>query len=346
VSRERRNRNHSGGRDVGRRSEILHTLACGAVAAAVVSWCAIQCRAECCCGGPNTLFNWNGCQSSGGSGGDDSGKDAGDDSPFSQPLSADRPGFGDSPTTVGCGVYQLELGYQYTFGHEHNTSTIDHSYPQALLRVGMLANWFEARVSWSMEQETDKGGLLISPPPTGENPRPLGGPVGGQFTPSRTFVGSDDMNVGFKIALTDQDGCRPQMGIVADMYVPTGSAAFTAGEVLPEIEWIYQWSLTKKLSITGNNFFSRELDGETNQPYLEFAQALTGNYQFTDPLGGYVEWNISTPDGADTDPTLQVFQGGFTLLCGKNLQLDAEAGVGLNRATPDYFVGCGVSTRW
>jgi hypothetical protein len=286
----------------------------------VVGLAVLPCRGE-RCGGPSTLFKWSATKDK--DSGDDSDS-SGDDSPFSQPLSADRPGFGDSPTTVGCGVYQLELGYQYTFGHQNNTSTIDHSYPQALLRVGTIANWFEARVSWSMEQETDR--------------------VSG--VSSETNVGSDDMNVGFKIALTDQDGCRPQMGIVADMYVPTGSAAFTAGEVLPEIEWVYQWSLTKKLSVTGNNFFSRELDGETDQPYLEFAQAFTGTYQFTDPLGGYVVWNISTPDGADTDQTLQVFQGGFTLLCGNNVQLDAEAGVGLNKATPDYFVGSGVSTRW
>jgi hypothetical protein len=302
---------------ISRRSRCGASLA--GLSLLVVGLAVLPSRAA-CCGGPNTLFNWSASKEK--DSGDDS-DDSSDESPFSQPLSADRPGFGDSPTTVGCGVYQLELGYQYTFDHQHNTSTVDHSYPQALLRIGTIANWFEARISWSMEQETDR--------------------VFG--VSSETNVGSDDMNVGFKIALTDQDGCRPQMGIVADMFVPTGTAAFTAGEVLPEIEWIYQWSLTKKLSITGNDFFSRELDGVTNQPYLEFSQAFTGNYQFTEPLGGYVEWNIATPDGADTDHTLQVFQGGFTLLVGNNVQLDAEAGVGLNEATPDYFVGTGVSVR-
>ena len=97
-------------------------------------------------------------KSSGGKSGGDSGRDSGDDSsddddsPFSHPISSDRPGFGDSPTTVGCGVCQLELGYQYTFDRDEFASHINHSYPQSLLRVGTLANWFELRVSWSMEQ--------------------------------------------------------------------------------------------------------------------------------------------------------------------------------------------------
>jgi hypothetical protein len=72
-------------------------------------------------------------------------KSSGDDSddnrsPFSHPINADRPGFGDSPTTVGCGVCQLELGNQYMYDRDDSGSHINHSYPQSLLRVGVLAN--------------------------------------------------------------------------------------------------------------------------------------------------------------------------------------------------------------
>jgi Putative MetA-pathway of phenol degradation len=298
------------------------------VAAAVVAWCAIPCQAEWSCGGPNTLFNWNGCPSSGGNGGGDSGKDAGDDSskddsPFSHPISADRPGFGDTPTTVGCGVCQVELGYQYTYDHEDGASHINHSYPQSLLRVGTLANWFEVRVSWSMEQETDR--------------------VFG--VASETAVGSDDMNVGFKIALTDQADWLPQMGVVGDMYVPTGSSAFTAGEVLPEIEWIYEWNLNKKLSVTGVTFLTDSVDSNTSNTYLTFSQGIETDYSITDALVSYINWHVSSPAGADTNHTQEVLEGGVTLLLNNNVVADAEAGVGLNDATPDYYVGGGISFR-
>jgi hypothetical protein len=297
------------------RHQLYRRVCGGAIVLALASLAIAPCRGA-CCGGPSTLFNWSNDKSLA----DDSG---GDDSPFSHPIQADRPGFGDSPTTVGCNVYQLELGYQYTYDSDATSSHINYSYPQSLLRVGTLANWFEVRLAWSMEQESDR--------------------VFG--VSSQTAVGSDDLNVGFKIALTDQAEWLPQMGIVADMYVPTGSSAFTAGEVLPEIEWIYCWSLTKKLSVTGVTFLTDATDGGTGNTYLEVSQGVETDLSLTDAIGSYIDWHNSTPDGADTDRTQQVFEGGFTLLVNNNLVLDAEAGVGLNDATPDYFVGTGLAVR-
>src|SRR5690349_15646585 len=124
------------------------------------------------CGGPETLFEWQGSsKSSDDSSGGDSGKE--------KPLVSDRPGFGDSPSTVGCNTCQLEMGYMYSYDREANTSQIQQLYPQSLLRVGALANWFELRVAWSEEQDTER--------------------VFG--VSSHTDVGSQDMTVGFKIAL-------------------------------------------------------------------------------------------------------------------------------------------------
>jgi Putative MetA-pathway of phenol degradation len=327
---------------VGRRSKFLQSAIRAVWVAILLVWSAIAAHAECCCGGPDTLFEWDSCKASaekasGDSGGGDSGGDSG--SKLSDPIQSDRPGFGDSPTTVGCGVCQLELGYQYTYDRDSTASHINHSYPQSLLRLGTLANWFEVRVSWSMEQETDHNfGLPIAPPP-GD------GPVGLPPPRRQTFVGSDDMNVGFKIELTPQDGCRPQMGVVADMFVPTGSSAFTAGEVLPEIEWIYTWALTKKLSVTGVTFLTDTVDDETNHTYLEFSEGIEADLALSDKVGSYLDWHVSAPAGADTNLPQEVLEGGFTLLLNNNLVLDAEAGLGLNDATPDYFVGGGVSFR-
>jgi hypothetical protein len=142
------------------------------------------------------------------------------------------------------------------------------------------------RLGWSMEQKTDHNfGGLFSPPP-GDSPGPLSTkPVSAPIGPSQTFVGSDDMNVGFKVALADQDGCLPQMGIVGDMFVPTGSSAFTAGEVLPEIKWIYTWALTKKLSVTDVTFLTDAVDDVTNHTYVEFSQGIETDLALTDKIG-------------------------------------------------------------
>ncbi|HEX4414196.1 MAG TPA: transporter [Lacipirellulaceae bacterium] len=276
--------------------------------------CALPAMAK--CGGPETLFEWGASsKSDSDSSGDDSGKE--------KPLESDRPGFGDCPSAVGCDRCELEIGYQYSYDREANTSEIQHTYPQSLLRVGALANWFELRVSWSQEQDTDR--------------------VFG--VSSHTDVGSQDMSVGFKIALTDQDHWLPKTGLVVDATVPTGSEAFTTHKFLPEVEYIYEWELTKQLTFDAVTELSDFADDVTDREFLAISEAAGVQRKLNEQLSAYVQWHITTPHEADTFQTQQVFEGGLILLLSNNLQWDGEYGVGLNSATPDYFVGTGLSMR-
>src|SRR4051812_16514574 len=97
-------------------------------------------------GASDTLFDWTRLAQE-----QKSDESAGNDK---DELQSDRPGFGDCPSTVGCGRCQLEMGYQYTYDHDSTASHISHDYPESLLRIGMFENWFEARVSWSQQQDS------------------------------------------------------------------------------------------------------------------------------------------------------------------------------------------------
>ena len=68
---------------------------------------------------------------------------------LSEPLVTDRPDFTESTVTVGRGVMQLECGYTFTADDEAGVRTNNHSFPETLLRVGMLAEWFELRFDWN-----------------------------------------------------------------------------------------------------------------------------------------------------------------------------------------------------
>jgi hypothetical protein len=81
----------------------------------------------------DTLFQWR-------SGSDQS--EAEKKSPFDEPLESGRPGLGDSPSTVGLGICQLEMGYDYVYDHNRTSSQIDQTYPQPLLRIGAFAASF------------------------------------------------------------------------------------------------------------------------------------------------------------------------------------------------------------
>jgi hypothetical protein len=65
-----------------------------------------------------------------------------------------------------------------------------------------------------------------------------------------------------------------------------------------------------------------------------------------DQVGAYTEWFAIIPHSADTAATEQYFDGGFTVLVGNDVQWDIRAGVGLNDAADDYFVGSGLSIRF
>jgi hypothetical protein len=258
-----------------------------------------------------TLFQWN--YGAGGEGGPN----------LEEPLITDRPDFTEASSTVGRGVAQLEGGYTYSYDSDGTTSFKSHSFPETLLRVGMFADWFEARVAWNYSEETSTV-------------------FGGSRT---TETGADDLYLGIKWGLTGQEGILPEMALITQMTVPTGSSNFTAGETLPGLVWLYGWDVNDWLAMGAQTKGNRALDDVTAQPYLEFSQSWTFNYTITEPLGAYTEWFVIAPDGADTNHTENYADGGFTYKVTNNLQLDIRAGVGLNDAADDYFTGVGFAIR-
>ena len=240
-----------------------------------------------------------------------------------EPLVTDRPDFTEASSTVGLGVAQLEIGYTYTYDNDGTDRVITHSYPEPLLRVGILAEWLELRLIWNYVEETTTSG-----------------------SSSSSILGSEDMGLGLKIGLTPQECLRPEMALIPQMRVPSGPDRLSDGEVLPGLNWIYAWEINDFISTAGSSQFNRALDEVTGEPYLEFAQSWTIAYSLTDTLGAYTEWFALVPDGADTAPTQHFFNGGFTYLFSNDVQFDIRAGLGLNDAAEDYFVGTGLSVRF
>jgi hypothetical protein len=261
--------------------------------------------------GPGTLMQWGyGPEVQGGP-------------DLNEPLVTDRPDFTESPVTVGMGVVQIEAGYTFTYDDHEDGKISEHSYPETLFRVGMLAEWFELRLGWNYGEsaETVFGGS------------------------DANLEGAEDLYVGSKFALTPQSGCLPETGLILQMTVPTGSSAFTAGEVLPGVNFVYGWDVTEEFSVGGGTQANRALDDNGEDFYVEFAQSITSGFGLTDKLGSYAEWYMFAPAGAETAQNQQYFNGGFTYLITDDIQWDIRAGVGLNEAADDFFTGSGLSIR-
>ena len=262
----------------------------------------------CCCERSKTLFSWN-CYVM-----EEDGEEEDDDT-----IVTDRPDFTEASSTVGLGRVQLEMGYTYTFDDEGPATRVSHTYPELLARIGMFEEWFEWRIVWNILDETAAG----------------------------TTVGSEDMQLGIKLALTEQCCWLPEMALIAQMNVPTGIAPFTTGEVMPGVNWLYSWEVNEWLALGGSTQGNRVQD-TTGHFHLEIAQSLTAAYSLSDRLGAYTEWYAFFPHSAN-DPAatpLHFFNGGFTWLAHDNLQYDVRAGLGLNSAADDYFIGTGLSVRY
>lgn len=242
---------------------------------------------------------------------------------LNEPLVTDRPDFTESSVTVGKGVAQLECGYTYTYDAEAGVSVRSQSFGQPLLRYGILANWLEFRIALSpVEEKTTTAGASYS--------------VGG----------TEDLYTGVKIALTPQEGMLPEMALIPQMNLPTGSDAFTSHSVEPGVNWVYSWEINDFLSTGGSTQGNRRIDDTTGDAYLEIAQSWTAGYHLSDNLGAYTEWFAFIPSGADTERTQHYFDGGFTYLINNNMQFDINAGIGLNSAADDYFLGMGLAIRF
>lgn len=265
----------------------------------------------CSCRSRGTLFQWSyGTSFSGGPDPD-------------EPLVTDRPDFTEASVTVGRGVAQIEFGYTYTYNNDAGESVRSQSFGEPLLRYGILADWLEFRIAvFPVDERTASGGV------------------------SNSTGGTEDLYTGFKIALTPQEGILPEMALIPQMNIPTGSNAFTSNSVEPGLNWIYGWEINDFISTAGSTQGNRRIDETTGEAYLEMAQSWTVAYSLSDDLGAYTEWFALIPSGADTAQTQHFFNGGFTYLISNDVQFDIRAGVGLNDAADDYFVGTGLSIRF
>lgn len=245
------------------------------------------------------------------------------------PLISDRPDFTESPQAVPRGHFQLEMGYTYTYDREDEESTQDHTTPEILMRIGVVDR-LELRIGWAgYSFQRDRFEFERR--------------EGRTETRDVWSQGNNDLSLGFKYQLYEQDGIRPALGVLAGLSVPSGSAEFSAGDVEPEAILAWAYDVTEWLAIAGNvGVLVRSDDG---RDFLQTSAAITSVFSVTERLGAYVEYFGFYPAVKDSDAAHSI-NGGFTYLITDNFQIDIRAGFGLNETADDFFTGIGFVWRW
>lgn len=237
------------------------------------------------------------------------------------PLVGDRPDFTEATVTVGRGVMQVEFGYTLGYDRPRDDGVWAHSLGEPLLRAGLLADWLELRLGVSPVVER-----------TGGDGRSL------------SETGMEDLYLGMKVALSEQEGIRPAAALIPQVTLATGSDAFTSGLTLPGVNLTYSWDVTGEFSLAGSTQVNRAA-GASGGGYPEWAQSVAAGLAIGARTGLYAEWYAFFHREPGDPGTEHYANGGLTRLLAEDLQWDIRAGVGLNESAGDLFFGTGASLR-
>jgi hypothetical protein len=223
-------------------------------------------------------------------------------------LQTDGPSFTRSNTTVPQGMVLLESRYQYSA-----RPNVD-SAPQLDLRVGLMPG-IELRAEWA---GIDSG---------------------------TNFRSAEDLELGFKCAVTKGSGWIPQSALLVELLLPTGYGPNAIGTVAPELDYIYAWSLTDKLNLTGSTGAIIGQPGAAN--VTQFYQSLEVNRSWFDQhLVTFYEAYSLFGSGTNQGAVLPSMDGGLLVRPTYNVQLDWRAGFGLNQRATGFFTGIGLCVRF
>ena len=205
----------------------------------------------------------------------------------------------------------------------------DHAAPEFLLRVGLVEN-LELRIGWDgyswtesqFEAETESGR---------------------RTTHEDWGQGANDLSLGFKYKLVEQDGWVPHFGVIGAITLPSGNAGISSGDVDPEIVFLWAYDITESFAVAGNVGLAAPTDD--GDRFFQVSASLSAAVALSKKVGAYVEYFGFYPNAEHSDAAHSV-NGGLTYLINNNFQIDWRIGAGLNEEADDFFTGVGFAWRF
>ena len=239
-------------------------------------------------------------------------------------LCPDRPGLNTPPCIVDAGHVLVEAGLSYT--HDRNPDSIDseQDYGELNVRFGVTRR-VEVLAGWTAHTRLRSHNR-----------------ASGAVTRAR---GGGDLSFGAKLALTDPDA-KDGVAVSVQSFAtaPTGSdgigaGAWTQGVIVPVKFDLGSFEIEMSPEID-------RLPDTTRGGHHAAYTGVVGVGRKLGPLDAQIELYASRDDDPGARATQAIADVNLALPVGENMQLDAEADVGLNRATPDIRVAVGVARRF
>ena len=241
-------------------------------------------------------------------------------------LVTDRPDQTESAVVVPKGAFQLELGANFARDAADGVTSELLEVPSALVRYG-LSPRLELRLAWAGVVDAESRGR-------GERAR---------------LRGTADPEIGLKLLLLSMEqGDAWSLALLSHATIPVGDEEVGSPRADPSLRVLGAHELSERVGFGWNVGYEagsfRDAAGDRH---------TLGRFVYTGSLGialnsrwgTFLELFGDLP-ASDPEPEAHSFDAGLTFLATPRLQLDVAAGVGLNGAAVDWFVGSGLSFRW
>lgn len=232
-------------------------------------------------------------------------------------MVTDRPDATESPLTVPKGFVQIEAGGFYTSYEENNVKSETYGYNTTLIRYGVLDN-FEFRLGWNFEETRFSNN--------------------GQEA-SNVLSGFTPLLAGVKVEVADEDGWKPQIGLLGHLYLP-----FTAGtDYRPETTGAdFRFSLAHTLGEKSSLSYNVGAAWGSDSPEIAYIYTLSYGYSVAENVGLYAEVYGDLPEDSQAN---HLWDAGITYSLKPNLQLDATVGGSITDGQ-DILLSAGASFRF
>jgi Putative MetA-pathway of phenol degradation len=233
------------------------------------------------------------------------------------PLTSNRPGIGDSEALVDRGTIQIESGIQFQQAPPDNERTWTQTWGQLMIRGG-LGRRIEIFAGWdglSLDRISSDG-------------------------VSRIEAGGNDLRVGAKLALLNEDAHGLTLTIAPAWSFPIGAEEFSSGTNDGSLRVMWARSLPRAWSVSGNLASTYTSDDTSRY----FDNTITGGVTrgLTPAVAVFAEVATAV---LGAQPDTWTIDAGLAWVSRPNVQWDFSLGRGFHDIDDRWFVSAGISVR-
>lgn len=232
---------------------------------------------------------------------------------FAENIRTGRPGQAIGPYVLGKGVFQVQSGFEQYFRDYEKQAVSENTFlHNTVFRVGFSEKFeMNTLLDWQSTATKEQG-------------------------ISRTAGGVSNSQIGLRFNVLERKGARPGLGFQYRLLLPAQSEIYRRQHLGSAVAMATNNKVFKKINFVTN--WSAIWNGNEAKPHFKYT--LSASFDITSKLGGFMEVY------GEIDEWTAFYDGGFSYLLNKDLQLDLYGGWQGVEAYKEFFISVGVSWRW